>query len=68
MLYVEFENKVIEKHPICSDLWEEMGSMVAWLIYDRDKLNKIVRFLYVVDPPTGGYTFLTTPKGVKHEC
>ena len=54
MLYVEFENKVIEKHAVCSDLWEEMGSMVVWLIYDNDKLDKIVRFLYVVDPPTGG--------------
>lgn len=54
MLYVEFDNGVVEKHPICSDLWEENGSMVVWLVYDPQEIYYISRFLYVHIPPTGG--------------
>lgn len=54
MLHVQFDCGVVEKHPMCPDIWEEMGSMILWTIYDPQELQYVERFLYVVDPPTGG--------------
>jgi len=53
MLHVEFNSGVVEKHPVCHDIWTEMGSMVLWSLYDPQELYCVSRFLYVVDPPTG---------------
>lgn len=52
MLYVEFDNGVVEKHEMCPDLWDEMGSMIMWCLYDPHEIYYIERYLYL--PPTGG--------------
>ena len=54
MLHVQFDCGAVEKHPVCHDLWTQMGSMVLWLLYDPQELDYVSRFVYVVDPPTGG--------------
>ena len=54
MLHVQFDCGVVEKHPVDHDLWTQMEGMVLWLLYDPQELHYVSRFVYVVDPPTGG--------------
>jgi len=53
MLYVEFDNGVVEKHKIDHGTWVNEGSMILWLLYDPRELYYIERFFYIA-PPTGG--------------
>ena len=54
MLHVQFDCGVVERHPVCHDLWTQMGSMILWTLYDPQELDYVSRFVYVVDPRQGG--------------
>jgi hypothetical protein len=53
MLYVEFENGVVEAHEMCPDIWDQLGELTVVCIYGPRALERIKRYLYAV-PPTGG--------------
>ena len=54
MLHVRFDCGVTEKHPMCPDIWDEMGTMAVWCIYDPQEIDYIETILYVYPPPIGG--------------
>lgn len=54
MLYVKFASGTIDQHFVSDEEWDKMGSMILWFFYDMEVLPKIERFVYVVNPPTGG--------------
>ena len=53
MLYVEFDNGVVEKHKIDHGTWVNEGSMILWLLYDPRELYYIERFFYIAPPDRG---------------
>jgi hypothetical protein len=53
MLYVEFNDGVVEKHKVRPSTWDHYGNMIVWLMYNLDEVGSIDRILYL-SPPTGG--------------